>query len=71
MSTVKEIESAIQRLPRQDFTKLSKWFDEYRDDAWDHQIKKDAESCRLDKLLAQVDSDIDAGRVTDFPSKKQ
>ena len=67
MSTVKEIESAIQRLPAQDFTKLSKWFDEYRDDAWDRQMKKDAKAGRLQFLIDQAEEDIAAGRTKPFP----
>jgi len=70
MSTVQEIESAIQKLPTQEFAKLSKWFDEYRDDGWDKQMGEDAKAGRLDKLIAQVDSDMDAGRLTNFPRGK-
>ncbi|MBI4024441.1 MAG: hypothetical protein HY360_05635 [Verrucomicrobia bacterium] len=70
MSTLEEIEKAIEKLPPEEFSKFSMWFDVHRDDEWDRQIRADAMAGRLDKLLAQVDYDMDAGRLTNFPGAK-
>jgi hypothetical protein len=67
MSTVQEIESAIQSLPREEFSKLWQWWDEYREAAWDRQIEADVTAGKLDKLLAEADSDFEAGRCKPLP----
>ncbi len=69
MSTVEQIEEAIQKLSPKEFESLLQWIGDYMDDEWDEQMKKDARSGRFDKLLAQVDADIQAGRTTNFPKK--
>lgn len=67
MSTVQEIESAIKGLPREEFSKLWQWWNEYREAAWDRQIVADLEAGKLDKLLAEADRDFEAGRCTPLP----
>jgi hypothetical protein len=42
MSTVKEIESAVERLPREDFLRLREWMQRRFDDEWDRQFERDA-----------------------------
>jgi hypothetical protein len=37
------------------------------DDAWDHQMATDAQAGKLDRLLAQVDANIDADNLREFP----
>jgi hypothetical protein len=69
MSTVEEIEAAIQKLSPKELDVLLQWIGDYVDDAWDSQMKSDAKNGRFDKLLSQIDSDIQAGRVTNFPRK--
>jgi hypothetical protein len=63
MSTVAEIEEALQRLPAEDARAVAQWLQEYLDRRWDEQIERDAESGALDKLWARAESDIAAGRV--------
>ena len=48
MSTMKEIESAISRLSRNDLSELREWFVHFDADAWDRQMEEDARSGRLD-----------------------
>lgn len=67
MSTVQEIESAIQSLPREELSKLWQWWDEYREAAWDRQIEADLVAGKLDKLLAEADRDFEAGRCQPLP----
>lgn len=62
MSKVEEIEKEIEKLPREEFWKLAKWFDEKLGDHWDRQVEEDAVSGKLDRLFEEADRDFDAGR---------
>jgi len=64
MSTVQEIEAAIQVLPRDEFSKLWQWWDHYREAAWDRQIEADLAA---GKLLAEAVRDFEAGRCKPLP----
>lgn len=44
MSTVQEIENAIQQLPEQDVRILTQWLDDYAERQWDKRIESDAAS---------------------------
>lgn len=54
MSTVEEIQFAIEKLPQRERGKLRKWFLANDNRAWDGQIKKDAASGKLDKLAGEA-----------------
>jgi len=53
---------AIKKLPREEFWKLAKWFDDTRSEEWDREIEEDAVSGKLDRLFEEADRDFDAGR---------
>ena len=59
--TIQEIEQAITELDPDELTRLREWFDEYFAQVWDEQIERDAASGRLDKLIAEVDEEYNAG----------
>ncbi len=59
--TMQEIEQAITELAPNELTRLREWFDEYYAQVWDEQIERDAASGRLDKLIAEVDEEYNAG----------
>lgn len=63
MSTVPEIQAAIEKLSPAEKIELEKWFAEIQADAWDAQIETDIKSGRLDHLIAQAEADIAAGRT--------
>jgi hypothetical protein len=67
MSTVQEIEAAIRALPREEFSQLWKWWDEFREAAWDRQIETDLQAGKLDKLLDEADRDFEQGRCKPLP----
>ena len=67
MSTVIEIESAIQALPDQDLHQLSGWFDEYINRKWDDQMQRDAESGALDFLKEEARAALANGTAREFP----
>ncbi len=65
MSTVKELEAAVQRLSPEDRAAFRAWFAEFDADEWDRQLEADATAGRLDWLVAEALEDRQAGRTTD------
>ncbi len=59
--TIQEIEQAITELQLNELARFREWFDEYYAQAWDKQIERDAAAGRLDKLIAEVDEEYNAG----------
>lgn len=66
MMTRLEVESAIKQLPESEVRNLAKWLQEYLDDAWDKQIESDVASGKLDRLIAQAETDITTNNVRDL-----
>jgi hypothetical protein len=67
MSTIEQIEAAIEQLPREDFLRLHHWFRERFDDTWDKQIEEDAGAGRLDTIAQEALGEYRAGRSEAFP----
>ena len=63
MSTVQEIETAIQKLKPQEIREVADWLQELREELWDQQIDADVSAGRLDKLAEQALEDYRAGRT--------
>lgn len=60
--TVKDIEQAIEKLPRAELAQLSAWFDEFESQLWDEKIETDAKDGRFDDLIGEAISEHEAGR---------
>ncbi len=54
MSTVQEIEQAIEKLPREELFQLTGWLSSRFSDAWDRQVEEDISAGRLDDLAAEA-----------------
>ena len=67
MSTVAEIESAIEKLDPKEIRRVGDWLDELRERLFDNQIDADAKAGRLDKMIAKAKSDYRAGKARPFP----
>jgi predicted HAD superfamily phosphohydrolase YqeG len=67
MSTVQEIETAIQKLKPQEIHEVADWLQELREELWDKQIDADARAGRLDKLMEEAKQDYLAGRCKPLP----
>ena len=63
MSTVQEIETAIQKLKPQEIHEVADWLQELREELWDKQIEADARAGKLDKLMEEAREDYRAGRT--------
>jgi hypothetical protein len=65
MSTIEELEAAVERLSPEDRAAFRAWFAEFDAAEWDRQLEADAASGRLDWLAAEALADRRAGRCTD------
>ena len=50
MSTVQEIERAVESLPAHDLARFRSWFSQFDGEIWDRQIEEDIKAGRLDWL---------------------
>jgi hypothetical protein len=67
MSTVAEIKAAIPSLSLAERAEVARCLNDWQDDAWDGQMKRDLAAGKLDKLLAKVDQDIAENKLRDLP----
>ena len=71
MSTVQEIEDAIEALPQEEFFKVAGWVSERFSTTWDRQIEDDVRAGRLDDFAAEALAEFDAGRTCPFPGNEK
>lgn len=64
MTTVLEIEKAVENLPVPELDKFRSWFEKFDADLWDKQFERDVEAGKLDKLAAQALEDLEKGRCS-------
>lgn len=67
MKKLPEIEAAIEKLQRQEFRKLAKWFDNRKEDVLDRKIEEDFRSSGpLDRLAKKALEEHKAGLTIPF-----
>ena len=66
MSTIKEIETAVRKLSRDELSAFRSWFLEFDADAWDRQFEQDMQAGRLDALANEALGELHDGRCTDL-----
>ena len=69
MSTVEEIESAIENLNEAEFLRLAKWLEAKVADAWDRRMERDSASGKLDFLFEEAADERDADTLKSWPSE--
>lgn len=62
MNKVRDIQSAIRNLSKEDKVALREWFERLDAEEWDKQFEEDAKSGRLDDLGDNAVSDFRAGK---------
>ena len=67
MSTVAEIKAAIPSLTLAERAEVAICLNQWQDDEWDHQMKRDLAAGKLDQLLSEVDDHIEQGKFRDLP----
>ena len=54
MTTVKELQQAILKLPEEDYDELLRWLLELDWEKWDRELEEDVQAGRLDALSAEA-----------------
>ena len=67
MSTVQEIESAIQQLPPPELGQLVRWLDDYLEKAWDAKMEADAKAGKFSHFKEKIAQARASGELIDFP----
>jgi hypothetical protein len=62
--SIPEIQQAIQQMPEKEQWKLAEWFNDFMADQWDREIERDVAAGKFDKINAEIEEDIKAGRCT-------
>jgi hypothetical protein len=62
MTSANEIEDAVRALPEAEFAAFSSWFEQYEEQRWDEQIKRDQQSGPLRDLISKARQDFASGR---------
>ena len=62
MNKVREIQSAIKNLSKEDKVALREWFEQLDAEEWDRQFEEDAKSGKLDDLGNQAIADFRSGK---------
>ena len=71
MSTVQEIEQAIEKLPREDVFLLTNWLSTHFSDLWDRQIEEDISAGLLDDLAAEAIVEHRSGESLPMPTHEE
>lgn len=66
MSSLQEIETAVQHLSAQDLARFRGWFAEYDGEVWDREMEADVRAGRLDQLAEEALREHREGRTTDL-----
>lgn len=66
MSGVRDIETAVSKLSRDELSTFRAWFAEFEAEAWDRQFEEDVRAGRLDALAEESLRDLREGRCTDL-----
>jgi hypothetical protein len=62
MTTVEDIEKAIEKLAPREFDRLRVWFEEYQAARFDEKIERDARAGKLDRMADRALADHRKGR---------
>ena len=63
MSTIQEIEKAIEQLSKEELHDFRTWFEKFEAKEWDQEIVQDIDSGKLDSLAAEALSEYKNGAV--------
>lgn len=63
MTTVKEIQTAIESLSQKEYKRLLEWIRERDFERWDEQIIQDSQNGKLDFLIEEALAEKKAGKL--------
>lgn len=64
MTTVKEIENAVEHLPPNDLNQFRNWFEAFEAASWDRQFAADARNGRLELLANEARVEYKTGKTS-------
>ena len=68
MSTVEEIQTAIEKLSLSERGRIAHWFNGWEDDDWDKQMAEDfGPGGRYERVPDRVNDEINRGPLADLP----
>jgi hypothetical protein len=70
MSTVDEIEHAIENLKEDEFLRLAKWIEAKLADTWDRGMNQDSKDGKLDFLFDEAETERADGELKPWPAKR-
>jgi hypothetical protein len=70
MIRVEEIERAIEELSGDEFARIAQRVHVLEQERWDAQMDRDANSGKLDFLIAEVQEDRKRGLLRDWPDRE-
>ena len=63
MSTVEEIEAAIEHLSPDEVARLSEWLGSFEAQSWDGQLERDVRAGHLEKVWEKAQREIEGGKA--------
>jgi hypothetical protein len=66
MTKIEHIEHQVAALSQEELAVFRRWYAAFDADAWDRQIAADAESGRLESLIAEARADYDSGKAREL-----
>ena len=69
MDRVEEIETAIDRLPPKDYSRLVVWLREHEQLRWDEQMDRDSTCGKLDLLFSEANSESAEELLREWPPR--
>ena len=69
MSTVEDVERAIESMTPEDQARIHQWLNDRFEDDWDQQIEQDIRKGKLDELASAAIEAHRQGRTKRFPNE--
>jgi len=66
MTTVEDIEKAIEKLSIREFDRLRTWFEEFQAERFDEKVERDAQAGKLDRLADEAIADFHKRRAREL-----
>jgi hypothetical protein len=66
MTTVEDIEKAVEKLPADQLARFRAWFEEFDAARYDAKIERDAKAGKLDRIADEARADFRAGRAREL-----
>jgi hypothetical protein len=66
MTTIREIENAVKKLPERQLSRFRAWFEEFDARQWDSRFEHDVQEGKINSLAEQALSEYKSGKCADL-----